>query len=111
MALLPEQSSKLFVKYNLNMVQTKSLGLHQTYDSLCDTVYSTYYQVSVGASTTQQEGSNLVLIKRGDKVLGDRILSISRIDCLEFSILNKARSLLVSHNDNMMVKSMRDYEA
>jgi len=52
-----------------------------------------------------------VLIKRGDKVLGDRILSMSRIDCLEFSILNTTRTLLVNHNDNIVVKNMRDYEA
>jgi hypothetical protein len=93
------------------MVQTKSLGIHQSYDSLCDTMYSAHHEVSVGAAATQQEGTNLVLIKRGDQVLGDRILSISRIDCLEFSILAAARSLLVNHNDNIVVKNVRDYEA
>ena len=36
---------------------------------------------------------------------------MSKIDCLEFSILNTARSLLVNHNDNIVVKNMRDYEA
>lgn len=111
MALLPEQSSVIFNKYNLNMVQTKSLGLHQTYESTCDTVYTVHHSVSVGAAASQQEGSDLLLIKRGDSVLGDRILSISRIECFEFSILNTSRTLLIDHNDNIVVKNMRDYEA
>lgn len=92
------------------MVQTKSLGFHSTYDAICDTIYTAHHQISVGNASNQQEGSNLVLIKRGDKTLGDRLLSISRIDCHEFSILNTSRSLLINHNDNLVTKNMREYE-
>jgi len=66
MALLPEQSSTIFVKYNLGMVETKSLGFHQTYDQVCDTVYSVHNQVTIGNAASQQEGTNIMLIKRGD---------------------------------------------
>lgn len=94
MALLPEQSFALMSKYNLTAAPTKSLGLCASFDQLCDMIRVAHGEAVTGKVAKVQEGVNIWLIKRNDKVHGDRILSISRVECIEFTILNEMRHLL-----------------
>ena len=74
-------------KYGLTAAPTKSLGLCNTFDHVCDNMYIAYQDAVIGSIDKNHEGSLIYLVKRCDKVLGDRILSISRAECIEFIIL------------------------
>jgi len=45
-ALLPEQTAKLCIKFGLPMASTKSQGICSSYDELCDYLYAAYCETA-----------------------------------------------------------------
>jgi len=101
--LLPEQSSEIFERYSLPMAPTSSLGTCKDYDELCDTLYVNYCDVSVSTIELKNEGYNIILVKRKDEVVGDRVLSISKTESIQFQLIKEMqeslRSFFVKFNE------------
>ena len=93
-SVLPEQASDFCQKYNLPMANTVSKGMASSYDELCDLIYVSACETGSGSLETQNNGQHIILISRTDTQIGDRVLSISKVDTVEYTILKEMRVAL-----------------
>jgi len=78
------------------MALTHSLGVCTGYDELCDHLYVASCNTASASITVANEGHNIFLVKRNDPSMGDRVLSISKIEPVEFLILKEMKTALRS---------------
>jgi hypothetical protein len=109
-ALLPEQTSSILTKHNLPLAQTKSLGVCTTYSEMCDTLSSAHREVSTTKTSDVNEGAIFWLVRRSDKQMGDRVLSLSQVESLEFVMLRELKMSLRSFMKSTAQKGYRQVE-
>lgn len=110
-ALLPEKVSAICQQYELPLLKFKSRSTCQSYEELCDKLYSFICEVSRQQVCDANVGDLLYLVKRGDHKMGDRILSVSRVEAIEYKILKDLRQTLFFFTKQMNEKTLREVEA
>jgi len=95
-ALLPEQTCQILTKYDLPMAETKSLGVQSSYSEMCDALLKAHWETSTAKTAEVNEGAIFWLIRRSDKQMGDRVLSLSQVESLEFVMLREIKMSLRS---------------
>ena len=90
----------------MDVAPVSSLGICNTYDELCDIMYCAFCEISLLPLAQQNEGAVIYFIKRcnDDGVKNsDRVISMSKIENLEYNILydmcNKLRTFNRSFNN------------
>ena len=76
------------------MSKTTSLGITKDYDDLCDTLYLSYCDIALSRADIDNDGHHIYLIKRKDTKAGDVVLSISKIEPIEYKILSSMHHIL-----------------
>jgi len=59
-----DRALQLFQKYEMDCVKIESLGLYDSFDSLCDRLHKAFRDVAKSKLTEEEEGSVLYLVKR-----------------------------------------------
>lgn len=97
-----ERSLSLFQRYGLDSVKIESLGLYETYDSLCDKLYETFRNVAKSKIVEEEEGSVIYLTKRhkSGNPSKDKVLSLAKLKTLEYRIFRKMREKLRNYYRN-----------
>ena len=82
-----------------------------SYDELCDILYKNSREVATQSVQVANTGSYILLVKRFDSIMGDRVLSVSRLEPLEYFILKEIRTSLKSFLKQTNDKQFREIEA
>lgn len=90
-----DQAWKLFAKYGLDKVHAMSLGLFDDYDTMCNTLCTTFKDVAKSEIAKDEEGNVLYFIKRSkDSPEQDKVVSLSKLKTLEYRLFRKMREKL-----------------
>jgi len=66
--------------FQLDVVPTQTYGPFSTYDEICDSLLSIYYEVSSSTIANSDEGSVLQFVQKAeDKTHPESVISISKL--------------------------------
>ena len=105
--VLPECAYAFFKRYKMDVTPIKSLGICKNYDEICDLMYCAFCETSLATLAQANEGAIIYFVKRASgkeaantaaESKKDRVISISKIETLEYKILSEMCSKLRSFN-------------